>query len=171
MITISGQTLATSPLPNYTWTGTATVTVTGGSSTPVTLAVGPPSGPDTNVTFVPPFGSTQYTPSITQLSAFNYQPIPLQVALQQYLPPQGFRQRIYSFNHPGKVSGPYLTNRGQNTGRASGISTLSSTVYDRSRFHPQKVYSWTHQGAQGRRREWRDPHPAQVRELRRQPAR
>jgi hypothetical protein len=143
VITIKGQTLSTSPLPNYTWTGTATVSVSGGTTTPVTLAVGPPSGPSQTVTFVPPFGSTQYTPSITELSAFNYQPIPLQVALQQYLPPQGFRQRIYSFNHPGKVSGPYLTNRGQNTGRASGVSTLSAKVYDRSRFHPQKNYSWT----------------------------
>ncbi len=34
--------------------------------------------------------------------------------------------------------------RGQNKGRASGINTLSSHVFNRSRFHPQKVYAWTH---------------------------
>jgi hypothetical protein len=144
-VTITGQTLATSPLPNFTWTGTATVSVTGGSSTPVISAVvGPPSGPVTFTTLVTPFGSTQYTPSITALSLYNYQPIPLQVALAQYTIPQGFRQRIYSFNHPGKTIGPYLTNRGQNQGRAGGINTLSFKVYNRSRFHAQKVYTWKH---------------------------
>ena len=105
--------------------------------------VGPPSGPVTFTTLVTPFGSTQYTPSITAFSLYNYQPIPLQVALAQYLIPEGFRERIYSFNHPGKVVGP-LTSRGQNSGRALGVFTLSSRVFDRSRFHPQRVYSWTH---------------------------
>ena len=76
--TITGQTLATSPLPNFTWTGTATVSVTGGSTSPViSAAVGPPSGPVTFTTLVPPFGSTQYTPSLTSLSLYNYQPLPL----------------------------------------------------------------------------------------------
>ena len=76
-ITITGQTLATSPLPNYTWTGTATVTVTGGSVTPViAAAAGVPTGPVLETTFVSPFGANQYTPSLTALSAFNYQPIP-----------------------------------------------------------------------------------------------
>jgi hypothetical protein len=142
--TVTGQTLATSPLPNFTWTGTATVSVTGGSTTPViSAAVGPPSGPVTFTTLVPPFGSGQYTPSLTALSLYNYQPLPLQVALAQFLTPQGFRQRNYAFNHPGKTLGPRDA-RGQNTGRALGVYTLSSKVFDRSRFHPQKVYSWTH---------------------------
>ena len=82
-ITITGQTLATSPLPNYTWTGTATVTVTGGSSTarsPVAVAA-PATGPVLATQFVSPFGANQYTPSLTALSALNYQPIPLSVAL------------------------------------------------------------------------------------------
>jgi len=105
---------------------------------------GVPRGPVTFTDYIPVFGANQYTPSLTQLSALNYQPIPLSVALEQFLPPQGFRQRIYSFNHPGKTVGPYLTNRGQNKGRAGGINTLSSKVYDRSRFHAQKNYNWTH---------------------------
>jgi len=106
--------------------------------------VGVPRGPVTFTDYISSTGANQYTPSITDLSALNYQPIPLSVALAQFLPPQGFRQRIYSFNHPGKHVGSYLIDRGQNKGRAGGINQLSSTVYDRSRFHAQKTYNWTH---------------------------
>ncbi|MFI5459969.1 MAG: hypothetical protein ACHRXM_31500 [Isosphaerales bacterium] len=105
---------------------------------------GVPRGPVTFTDYISSTGANQYTPSLTELSALNYQPIPLSVALAQFLPPEGFRQRIYSFNHPGKHVGSYLINRGQNKGRASGINTLSSKVYDRSRFHAQKNYNWTH---------------------------
>jgi hypothetical protein len=145
VITITGKTLATSPLPNFTWTGSATVAVTGGSVSPIIAPItGLARGPSTQLEFIPPFGSNQYTPSLTALSALNYQPIPLPVALAQFLPPQGFRQRIYSFNHPGKTVGPFLTNRGQKTGPAGDIDTLSSHVFDRSRFHPQRKYGFTH---------------------------
>jgi hypothetical protein len=144
-ITISGKTLSTSPLPNFTWTGSATVAVTGGSVTPVFSAItGIPTGPSSLIRFVPPFGSNQYTPSLTALSALTYAPIPLSLALQQFLPPQGFRQRIYSFNHPGKTVGPFLTKRGQNTGRATDFNLLTRRVFDRSRFHGQRVYTWIH---------------------------
>jgi hypothetical protein len=138
--------LASSPLPNFTWTGSATVSVTGGAVTPiVSPIVGLPRGPNTVTQFIAPFGSNQFTPSLTQLSATNYAPIPLPVALQQFLVPQGFRQRIYSFNHPGKTIGPYLTSRGQNNNiNTRGIATLRGHVFNRSRFHPQKVYGWTH---------------------------
>ena len=108
-----------------------------------------PRSPNLLTNYIPPFGANQYTPSLTSLSAFNYQPIPVSVALAQFLPPQGFRQRIYTFNHPGKTVGPYLVNRGQRTGRggrAQGITTLSSKVFDRSRFHPQRNYDFTHKG-------------------------
>jgi hypothetical protein len=146
-ITITGQMLATSPLFGQTWTGTATVTVSGGTVTPIISAVaGVPTGPNQLIDFLSPFGANQYTPSLTALSAFNYQPIPTSVALQQFLVPQGFRQRIYSFNHPGKTIGPFLTSRGQNRKNASGINTLSSTVFDRSRFHASKNYTFTHKG-------------------------
>ena len=144
-ITITGQMLATSPLFGFTWTGSASVTVTGGSSGPVVVGVaGVARGPNLLTALIPTFGANQYTPSLTALSAFNYQPIPTSVALAQFLPPQGFRQRIYSFNHPGKTVGPFLTNRGQNKGRALNVFTLSSKVFNRSRFHGQKTYTWTH---------------------------
>ncbi len=85
----------------------------------------PPTGPSTDATFVLALRRQSSTrrrsprcrPSTTSRSRCS-------VALQQYLPPQGFRQRIYSFNHPGKTIGPYLTSRGQNKGGASGINTL-----------------------------------------------
>jgi hypothetical protein len=144
-ITITGQTLAGSQLAGFTWTGTATVTVTGGSSTPVVTSVGAPAtGPVLATTFVSTFGANQYTPSLSSLSALNYQPIPLSVALNEYLPTPGFRARMYLFNHPNKK---IKANRGQNTGRASGINTLSAHVFSRSRFHAQKNYAWTHKTA------------------------
>jgi hypothetical protein len=146
VISISGKTLASSTLPNFTWKGSATVTVTGGSSAPVVSAVAaPPTGPVLQTVFVPTFGAGQNTPSLTALSALNYAPIPLSVALAQYEPGVGFRARIYSFNHPrAKIK----ANNGQNRDSvASGINTLSSRVFDRSRFHAQKTYSWEHQPA------------------------
>ncbi len=144
-ITVTGQTLSTSPLPNQTWTGSATVTVTGGSSTPIVSVItsGAP-GPVTETTYNSPFGANQFTPSLTALSAYNYQPIPISVALQQFLPPPGFRQRMYMFNHPGKHLPNIQYNRGQPRGRIGGFNQLPSHVFDRSRFHPQRYYTWTH---------------------------
>src|SRR5262249_45918163 len=105
-ITITGQTLPTSPLANQTFTGTATVTVTGGTVTPIVSSVaGIAPGAVTDTVLNTQFGNNQFTPSLAQLSAYNYQPIPLPVALNQYLPPEGFRQRIYAYNHPGKKLG------------------------------------------------------------------
>ncbi len=55
-ITISGSTLSTSPLPNRTWTGSATpVTVTGGSVSPVVAGVtGVAPGPSARRRSIPP---------------------------------------------------------------------------------------------------------------------
>jgi hypothetical protein len=147
-ILITGKTLASAPSPNETWTGSATVTVTGSSGGGTTAAVvGIPTGPVLFTDFIPPFGANQFTPSLAQLSALTYQPLPLTVALQQFGPAPGFAQRNYSYYHPGKTLGPRYTSRGQDTrpdGGTRGIDTLSSRVFDRSQFHAQKVYSWTH---------------------------
>jgi FG-GAP repeat len=147
-IVISGKTLATAPAPNETWTGSATVTVTGSSGGGSTSAVvGVPTGPVLFTDFIPTFGANQYTPSLAQLSALSYQPLPLAVALQQFGPAPGFAQRNYSYYHPGKTLGPQYISRGQNTrpdGGTRGITTLSSRVFDRSRFHAQKTYTYTH---------------------------
>jgi hypothetical protein len=149
-ITISGKTLATSGLPNFTWTGSATVAVTGGSGggggggSTVSAIAAPPTGPVLQTAFIPTFGANQFTPSLTALSALNYAPIPLSVAIQQFEPGVGFRARIYAFNHPrAKIK----ANNGQNQGQASGINTLSNHVFNRSVFHAQKVFSWEHKTA------------------------
>ena len=98
-------------------------------------------------TFIPPLG-TSFVPTVSAFSAFNYAPIPLKVALQQYLPPDGFLQRQYEYAHPGKKLPPTLENRGQThsikTYGASGVWTLGSKVFTRGRFHPGKTYEWTH---------------------------
>ena len=147
--TISGLTLATAPQPLFTWTGTATITVTGGtggggSGSSGAGVAAPATGPVLETQFVSPFGANQFTPSLSALSALNYQAIPLSVALNEYLPPVGFRTRLYSFNHPNRK---IQANRGQNQGRASGINTLSSKVYSRDVFHPTKIYTFTHKTA------------------------
>ncbi len=145
-ITISGSTLSTSPLPNETWTGSATpVTVTGGSVSPVVGGVvGLAPGPILATTFNSAFGNTQFVPTLTSLSAYNYQPIPIPIALNQFLAAPGFRDRSYAFNHPGKHLNVDFQSRGQPKGRIGGFNQLSSKVFDRGKFHPQKLYTWTH---------------------------
>src|SRR5271157_3359595 len=122
--------------------------------TPPTIGFGPVAGAVLPGTFhptnyIPPLGTT-FVPTVTALSALNYAPIPLKVALQQYLPPDGFIQRIYEYNHPGKKLPPTLSQRGQNhstkTYGSSGVWTLGSKVFTRGRFHPGKTYQWTHTG-------------------------
>lgn len=145
-ITISGQTLSTSPLANQTWTGSASVRVAGGGPTPPIFGAvgGAPSGPITQTTFNSVYGNNQFTPSLTQLSAYNYQPIPISVAISQFMPPIGFRERLYSFNHPGKHLRGVQYNRGQNHSRSDGVNQLPSRVFNRDVFHPQRNYHWTH---------------------------
>ena len=113
--------------------------------TPLGVAAG---GPVLETSYISPFGATQYTPTISQLSALNYAPIPLSVAIQQYLPPPGFNERIYAFNHRGKHLKNFLTIRGA---AATGIYgekpprlLINQKVYDRSRFHPNSTRVYTH---------------------------
>jgi len=148
-ITISGSTLASSPFGVETWTGSATpVTITGGSVSPVVSGVvGLAPGPVTETTFNGAFGNTQFVPTISQLSAYNYQPIPINVALNQFLAAPGFRDRNYSFNHPGKHLNVDFQSRGQPIGRVGGFNQLRKSVFTRGRFHPQKLYTWKHKPA------------------------
>ena len=112
---------------------------------PVAGAVLPGTFHPTN--YIPPY---MFVPTVSALSALNYAPIPLKVALQQYLPPDGFIQRDYEYNHPGKKLPPTLEERGQTQSRktygSSGVWTLGSKVFTRARFHPGKTYQFTHKG-------------------------
>jgi len=105
-------------------------------------------GEFTPTTYISPLG-TNFVPSVASLSTLSsYAPIPLKVAIQQYLPPDGFIQRIYAYAHPGKSLPPTLQNRGQvysaNYSTPRGVWTLGSHVFNRGRFHPGKTYKWTH---------------------------
>jgi len=117
------------------------------TSSAVSSAVLPGTFHPTN--FISPLG-TSFVPTVSALSAFNYAPIPLNVALQQYLPPDGFIQRDYAYNYPGKKLPPTLEERGQTQSRktygSSGVWTLGSKVFTRGRFHPGKTYQFTHKG-------------------------
>ena len=128
------------------WTGTASpVTITGGSPTPVVGGVtGLRAGPVFETQFNGPFGNTQFVPTLSQLSAYNYQPLPINVVLNQFLAAPGFRDRNYIFNHPGKHLTVNFVSRGQPIGRVGGFNQLRKTVFDRGRFHPQKLYTWQH---------------------------
>jgi len=154
-LTVTGQTLATSPLANQTFTATGAITVQGGNVIPPFggLGVLPPPGLFTPTTFTPPFG-TNFVPTTSSFSAMNYAPIPLRVALDQYLPPNGFRQRINAWQHPRNKVWPPLGGRTKtNSGQpydGSGVWTLGSKVFTRGRFHPGSSYSWTHSDTQGR---------------------
>jgi hypothetical protein len=163
-ITISGKTLSTSPLAGETWTGSASVAVTGSSSggSSSSLLAGVAGGPVLETTFNSPFGPDQYVPTISQLSAYNYAPIPLTVALQQYQPASGFNDRLYNWNHPTKHLKNYLTIRGPAAtgiwGSGSGSpgpsgldyrgrnfrTFINNQILDRSRFHEGRSYIWTH---------------------------
>jgi hypothetical protein len=113
-------------------------------------------------TFNSAFGPDQYVPTISQLSAYNYAPIPLSVAVQQYLPQPGFNDRLYNWNHPTRHLKNYLTIRGPaatgiwGTGSGSpgpgGLdyrkrnfrTFIDNQILNRSRFHPGKSLQWTH---------------------------
>jgi hypothetical protein len=97
---------------------------------------------------IPNFGSS-FVPTVTAFSTLSYAPIPLNVALQQYDVPNGFKQRFYMYDHPN--SG--LVNNGQNRSRkdsgSSGRWTLGRRVFTRGRFHEGKSYVWTHNVNEG----------------------
>lgn len=116
------------------------------------LTVLPPPGLVIPTELISPFG-TNFVPAVSTLSRMNYAPIPLSVAIEQFLPPDGFRQRIQIFNHPGSKPTAPLVGRNQNRSRfndsGSGIWTLGRDVFTRGRFHWGQSDQWTHRGAHG----------------------
>lgn len=97
---------------------------------------------------ISPLGSS-FVPTVASLSTLNYAPIPLNVALQQFEVPDGFKQRFYAYYHPGSS----LVNRGQTRSRkdfgSSGRWTLGRRVFTRGRFHEGSSYQWTHKVNEG----------------------
>ncbi|MDG3003494.1 beta strand repeat-containing protein [Paludisphaera mucosa] len=146
-LVVSGLTNATASDPNQPWIGTTTVNTGGGNNGGGTgtggVAAPVPPGLFVPSTFVSPFGSS-FVPTISALSQFNYAPIPVSVALSQYLPPAGFRQRIQAY-HGMTVQGRKRT-AGSDSTSGLGPWTLGSSVFSRGRFHNGQTYKWTHSG-------------------------
>ncbi|AMV38997.1 beta strand repeat-containing protein [Planctomyces sp. SH-PL62] len=146
-IVVSGLTLPTAPAPSQQWTASAPITTggggggggggSGGVAAPIPPGVFSPS------TYVSHFGSS-FVPTISALSQFNYAPIPVNVALNQYLPPAGFRQRLQAYRGL-KIHGR-MQNGSRNDDTGSGIWTLGRSVFNRGRFHNGETYKWVHQG-------------------------
>jgi hypothetical protein len=93
--------------------------------------------------FISHFGPTQYVPTLSQFSAdSSYKPIPVKVAVQQYLPQPGFGQRIFNYYYPQKhhhdlgSSKKYYGHR---------TSTLSQYVFTRSKFRKGVPITFTHE--------------------------
>jgi hypothetical protein len=129
-ITVTGKTLATSPIPNRFWTGTATVTVTGGGgggggggvagTTSAFFAGFEAQG------FAPPYGE-RLVPTLPVVAKNSvYKPIPQFVAYQEFRPSPAFNARNYAFFHPrAAVTRKTIAHR---------TTTLGHTVFNRGRF-------------------------------------
>jgi len=148
-LTIRGRTLASSPNPNESWTGTATITV---SSTPVVPVS--PTGPlatSNNVGFIfptsftPQFGPNQFVPTIAQLSAYNYKAIPRAAALNQYLPSRSYQERIKNFYNPDHLT--HYSRMVENLVgvRTRGTFTVPDSDVERGNFFkPGRPVQFTH---------------------------
>jgi len=145
-LTVSGRTLATAPASNQPWTASATINTGGGGgggggggAGGVTAPVQP--GAVSTPILTSHFGGA-FTPTIAEMSRLNYAPIPLRVALEQYLPPAGFRRRIMAY-HGIKVPArqQFLSTHDD---RGSGVGTLGRSVFTRGQFHPGQAKQWVH---------------------------
>ncbi len=150
ILTITGNTAASSPQnAGKTWGGSASITVIGSSSggggTGTSTGTGllAPVGIPLQTTYQPPFGPDTAVPTIAALSAYSsYKPIPLQVALNQYLPLQGFRQRTLQYFYPKKYEHQFGSRKKYSAARTS---TLGQAVFTRGNtFKPGKVVTFTH---------------------------
>jgi FG-GAP repeat len=147
-LVVTGKTLASSTIGVQNFQAKAAITGGGGGgggggAVSGGVAAQVPPGAFTPINYLNQFGGS-FVPSVSSMSQYNYAPLPMSVALSQYLPPAGFRQRIQAF-HGQKVQG-----RRQNASRkndtGTGVWTLGRSVYNRSRFHNGNTYTWIHSG-------------------------
>lgn len=144
--TVSGRTLDSAPAANQPWIGTTQVSVAGappGPPTPGGVVAPVQPGAFRTPILQTHFGGS-FTPSVAEMSRFNYAPIPLRMALEQYLPPDGFRRRIMA--HHGFKVPSRMPNMSRHDLKGSGVNTLGRKVFTRGQFHPGKSQQWVHQG-------------------------
>jgi hypothetical protein len=108
---------------------------------PPSGVITPIGGTGTITVLKPQFGPDHFVPPVSALSAYTYKAIPLNVAYHQYLPAQGFRQRIKQYFFPQKFHNQFGS-RFENTGGRT--STLGRNVFTRGKFKPGKTISFTH---------------------------
>jgi hypothetical protein len=137
--TLQARTLATSPNANKTYQSSTSIIVEG---------AGPGGGglPTNRIAVlglanlnaaVPIFGG-KLVPTPDSLSHITWKPLPLAVAFNQYLPQNGFGQRLRQFFHP-----PKRHNFGSKFSDSQyRTSTLGQDVFTRGRF-PKGVFSGT----------------------------
>ena len=141
--TVSGRTLAAAG--NLRFTGNALVTVTGGGGGGggggATSSI--PIGAQAVTTFIGPNGDS-LVPTIASLSAYsNYKPLPLAVAINQFLPDPAFTSRNYAVAHGKALStGQGITST--HNSAPNGVHTLGKHVFTRGKFHPGKRIEFTH---------------------------
>jgi len=146
--TVSGRTLATAPASDQPWAATTTINTGGGGGGGGGGGIGGVAAPVQPGAFTPPnlvnhFGSA-FTPTLAEMSRLNYAPIPLRVAMEQYLPPAGFRRRIMAYHGIKVPARTPLMSRDNDQG--TGVNTLPRSVFTRGQFHPGKAKQWVHQG-------------------------
>lgn len=135
--TLNGTTLPNTPNPSEEFSSTVPITVSGGGGGGGgAVASATPIGLVRPTDFVPHFGPDQFTPSTLQLSIFDYKAIPLRRAIQQFLPPKPFRERMLNFFFPKNYHfQPARTGTG---------FTLGQHTFDTSRIHGLKPVVFTH---------------------------
>lgn len=141
---VSGRTRATAPASNQPWIGTTQINTGGGGGGgggSGGVSAPPQIGAVSSPILASHFGSS-FTPSVAEMSRFNYAPIPLRMAMEQYLPPAGFRRRIMAY-HGVKVPSR-MPNMSRNDWSGSGVNTLGRKVFTRGQFHPGKEKQWVH---------------------------
>ena len=93
--------------------------------------------------FISQFGPDQYVPTLSQLSAdSSYKPIPLRVAIQQYLPQPGFRHADLAVLPPQEEAPP--TSGSSGNGLHGHRTTLSQNVFTRSKYKTGTPITFTH---------------------------
>lgn len=148
VLSITGRTLASSPLANRRWLGSANITVagsnTGGGGSGSAGGSIVPIGFIAPTNFVSPFGPDRYIPQISALSRLNsYAPIPYSVAINQFVPSPGFARRTVWYNDPPNVKNQFGSKYQHDQFRTS---TLGQGVFTRGKWKAGDVKEFTHKG-------------------------
>lgn len=150
-LTITGRTLPASLNAGKRFVGSAPLSVIGSGGGGGGGSIVPGSGilaGANSTSIIPQFGPDRVVPPLVALSRLgSYKPLPFRVAIHQYLPQDGYIQRLQRFYHQPISHRPYTEDtqsRVLNDGHA--FNTLPHRAFTRSKFRPGKHYTFTHKG-------------------------